>query len=168
MGSPTNVRSPPIADHVAVAHKVAMVPLRSPWFPLACGMLLLVLGVAARFGGGGLLASVLFTLAFPLLFEGVAWFGAAKVGREYYELDERAIHAEAYDPRAVLVRSAVIWALLFSILIAREARALPDSFGEWLGFAVIGFLWLAFVMRSYGRQITSLARQKNVPPRDQA
>ncbi len=149
-----------------------MVSLRSPWLPLACGMALLVLGVLARFSGGGLLASVLFTLAFPLLFEGVAWFGAAKVGREHYHLDERVIHSEAYDPRAVLVRSAVIWGLLFSVLVAREAELLPDGFGEWLGLLPTGILWLAFVLRSYGRQITTLARQKNVPlsppPQDQA
>jgi hypothetical protein len=83
-----------------------MLSLRSPWLPLAWGIALLVLGVLARFGGGGALASVLFTLAFPLLFEGVVWFGAAKVGGDHYNLDERVIHSEACDPRAVLVRSA--------------------------------------------------------------
>ena len=149
-----------------------MVSLRSPWLPLACGMALLALGVVARLNGGGLLPAVLITLAFPLLFEGVVWFGAAKVGRDYYDLDERVIHSEAYDGRAVLVRSAVIWGLLFTILAAREAEVLPESFGEWLVLVLIGFLWLAFVLRSYGRQITTLARQKNVPqsppPHDQA
>ena len=149
-----------------------MVSLRSPWLPLACGMAFLVLGVLARFSSGGLLAPVLFTLAFPLLFEGIAWFGAAKVGRDYYHLDERVVHSEAYDPRAVLVRSAVICGLLFSILIAREAGVPPNSFGEWFGLLLIGFLWLAFVLRSYGRQITTFARQKNAPlsppPQDQA
>ena len=152
--------------------RVVMVLLRSPWLPLACGMALLALGVLARFSIGGVLASVLFTLAFPLLFEGVTWFGAAKVGGEYYHLDERVIHSEAYDPRAVLARSVVIYGLLFTILIAREADVPPNSFGEWFGLLLIGFLWLAFVLRSHGRQITTLARQKNAPlsppPQDQA
>jgi hypothetical protein len=72
-------------------------------------MTLLVMAAIALFSGGGLPAWVLFTLAFPLLFEAVVWFGAAKVGGEHYHLNERVIHSEAYDPRAVLVRSAVIW-----------------------------------------------------------
>lgn len=142
-----------------------MVPLRSPWFPLACGTALLVLNVVARLSGGELFVSVLLTLALPLLFEGGAWFGAAKVGRLYYDLDERVIHSEAYDPRAMFVRYLVICGLLFSILIAREAEVLPDSFGEWLTLVLTGLLWLAFVIRSYGRQITALARRKNVPLR---
>lgn len=142
-----------------------MIQLRSPWFPLVCGIMLLTLGIALRVLAGGLLPSVLLTLALPLLFEGVAWFGAAKVGRLYYDLDERVIHWEAYDPRALLVRYAVICGLLFSILIAREADALPGGFGGWLGLVLTGFLWLAFVLRSYGRQIATLARQRNVPLR---
>lgn len=140
-----------------------MIRLRSPWFPLACGTALLVLGVVARASGGALPASVLLTLALPLLFEGGAWFGAAKVGRLFYDLDERVIHSEAYNPRAVLVRYVVICGLLFSILVAREAGALPNSFGEWLTLILTGLLWLAFAMRSYGKQIATLARQKNVP-----
>ncbi len=139
-----------------------MTLLRSPWFPLASGTTLLVLGVVARLSGGGLLSPVLLTLALPLLFEGGAWFGASKVGGYYYDLDERVIHAEAYVPRALLVRYLVICGLLFSILIAREARVLPDSFGGWLSLVLTGILWLAFVLRSYGQQITALARQKNV------
>ncbi len=149
-----------------------MAPLRSPWFPLACGTALLVVGVVARFSGGGLLASVLLTLALPLLFEGGAWFGASKVGGYYYDLDERVIHAEAYAPRALLVRYLVICGFLSSILIAREAKVLPDSFGGWLSLVLTGLLWLAFVLRSYGQQITALARQKNVlrspPPENQS
>lgn len=140
-----------------------MVPLRSPWLPLACGTALLVLGAVAWVTGGAFVASVLLTLAVPLLFEGAAWFGAAKVGRVYYDLDERVIHSEAYDPRAMLVRYVVICGLLFSILIAREAEVLPDSFGEWLTLVLTGLLWLAFVLRSYAQQIRALARQKNVP-----
>jgi hypothetical protein len=140
-----------------------MIQLRSPWFPLACGMVLLTLGIAVRVLAGGFLASILLTLALPLLFEGVAWFGAAKVGRLYYDLDERVIHSEAYDPSALLVRYAVICGLLLGILIAREADALPDGFGGWLVLVLTGFMWFAFVLRSYGRQIATLARQKNRP-----
>jgi hypothetical protein len=157
------VRLPPIADVAALAHKVFMFQLRSPWFPLACGLILLALGIAARMLAGGLLVPMLFTLAVPLLFEGVAWFGAAKVGRHFYDLDARVIHAEAYDPPALLVRYAIICGLLIAILIAREADALPGGFGGWLVLVLTGLLWLAFVLRSYGRQITTLARRKNVP-----
>jgi hypothetical protein len=153
----------PIAEVAALAHKGAMFQLRSPWFALACGMLLLALGIVVRLFAGGLFAPILFTLAVPLLFEGVAWFGAAKVGRHFYDLDERVIHAEAHDPRALLLRYAIICGLLFAILIAREADALPAGFGEWLVLVLIGFLWIAFVLRSYGRQIAALARRKKVP-----
>ena len=148
-----------------MAHNSPMVRWRSPWFPLACGTALLVLGVVARLAGGGLLSSVLLTLALPLLFEGGVWFGAAKLGHVCYDLDERVIHSEAYDPRAMLVRYAVICGLLFSVLIARELELLPDSFAGWLALLLTGFLWLVFVLRSYLRQITALARHKNVPLR---
>jgi hypothetical protein len=140
-----------------------MIELRSPWLPLICGTIFLILSIAVRMLGGGILASVLLTLALPLLFEGGAWFGAAKIGRLYYDLDERVIHSQAYDPRALLVRYAVICALLFGILIAREADALPGGPGGWLGLVLAGLLWFAFVLRSYGRQISNLARQENVP-----
>ena len=157
------VRFPPIAVAREVAHNRAMVSIRSPWFPLACGAAFLVLTIAAWTLGGALVGSVLLTLSLPLIFEGVAWYGAAKIGRSFYDLDERVIHSEAYDPRALLVRYAIICGLLLSILIGREAKALPDSFVGWLSLVVAALLWLAFVLRSYARQITNLARRKHVP-----
>jgi hypothetical protein len=140
-----------------------MVLVRSPWFPLACGAALLIFWVAVRIFAGGLLASVLLTFALPLLFESGAWFGAAKVGAVYYDLDDRVIHSEAYDPAAALVRYVLICGLLLSILMAAEAEVLPRSFVGWLTLILTGVLWLAFAIRSYARQITRLAQRRDAP-----
>jgi hypothetical protein len=138
-----------------------MVPVRSPWFPLAGGITLFILWVVLRIAAGGLLASVLLTLTLPLLFESGGWFGAAKVGGVYYDLDDRVIHSDAYDPRATLVRYAVLCGLLLSLLIAAEAEVLPRSFAGWLPVILTSVLWLAFAIRSYAQQISAFARRKN-------
>ena len=139
---------------------------RSPWLPLVSGAGLLLLGLAAwQFRGGELLARVLLTLCVPLIYEGGAWFGAAKVGGHYYGLDGKVIHSQAYDPQAALVRCALIFVLLFGILIAGEAGAFPESFGTWLALAITMCLWIAHVLRSHFRQVTIFARQKDVPRR---
>ena len=137
-----------------------MVSVRSPWFPLACGIALLILWVLVRVAAGGLLASVLLTLTLPLLFESGAWFGAAKVGGVYYDLNDRVIHSDAYQPAATLVRYAVSCGLLLSLLFAGEAEALPSSFVGWLFVILTCFLWLAFTIRSYAQQITIFARRE--------
>jgi hypothetical protein len=137
-----------------------MVSVRSPWFPLACGTAVLILWVVVRIAAGGLLASLVLTLALPLLFESGAWFGAAKVGGVYYDLDDRVIHSEAYDPAATLVRYAVICGLLLSLLIAGQAEVLPNSFIGWLSVILTSFLWLAFAIRSYAQQVSTFARRE--------
>jgi len=103
---------------------------------------------------------VLLTLTLPLLFESGAWFGAAKVGGVYYDLNDRVIHSDAYDPAATLVRYAVLCGLLLSLLIAAEAEVLPSSFSGWLPVILTSLLWLAFAMRSYAQQISAFARRK--------
>jgi hypothetical protein len=137
-----------------------MASVRSPWFPLACGITLFILWVLVRVAAGGLLASVLLTITLPLLFESGAWFGAAKVGGVYYDLNDRVIHSDAYDPAATLVRYAVLCGLLLSLLIAGEAELLPSSFVGWLPVLLTSFLWLAFAIRSYAQQIIVFAREK--------
>ena len=141
-----------------------MFTLRSPWLPLVSGAGLLLLGLAAwRFRGGDLVARLLLTLCVPLLYEGGAWFGAAKVGGHYCCLDGKVIHSQAYDLRAALVRCALIFVLLISILIAGEAGAFPETFGAWVALAITMCLWIAYVVRSHARQITIFARQKDGP-----
>ncbi len=137
-----------------------MVSVRSPWFPLACGITLFILWVLVRVAAGGLLASVLLTLTLPLLFESGAWFGAAKVGGVYYDLNDRVIHSDAYNTTVALVRYAVLCALLLSFLVAGEAEVLPSSFVGWLSVILTSFLWLAFAIRSYAQQITAFARRE--------
>jgi hypothetical protein len=140
-----------------------MLSPRSPWLPLVSGVGLLLLGLAAwQLRGGELLARVLLTLCVPLIYEGGAWFGAAKVGGQYYGLDGKLVHSQAYDPRAALIRCALIFVLLFSILIAGEAAAFPEGFGTWVALAITMCLWIAYVLQSHFRQITIFARQKHL------
>ena len=142
-----------------------MMPLRSPRVPLIAGTGLLVLSVTAwQISGGDLIARVLLTLCLPLIYEGGAWFAAAKAGGPYYGLDEKVIYSQAYDPRAALFRYALIYALMFSILIAGEAGVFPNTFGAWVAIAVIMGLWIAYVLRSHLQQITAYAQQDNRPP----
>ena len=93
-------------------------------------------------------------------FESVVWFGAAKVGGVYYDLNDRLIHSDAYDPAATLVRYAVICGLLLSLLIAGQVEVLPNSFVGWLSVIVTSFLWLAFAIRSYAQQVSAFARRE--------
>ena len=137
-----------------------MASVRSPWFPLACGITLFFLWVLVRIAAGGLLASALLTISLPLLFESGAWFGAAKVGGVYYDLNDRVIHSDAYDPAATLVRYAVLCGLLLSLLVAGEAEVLPSSFIGWLPVILTSFLWLAFAIRSYAQQIAIFVREE--------
>jgi len=140
--------------------------LRSPWSPLVLGTVLLLLGLSAwQFSGGHLWGRVLITLSLPLLYEGGAWFGAAKVGRLYYDVDERLMHSQAYDPVAAFVRCSLLYALLLSILIAGEAEVFPRGVWTWAALAVTMLLWIAYVVRSYAQQITKFARQKDLPLR---
>ena len=155
-----NVRCALIAELSGIRHNLLMVWVRSPWFPLAFGITFFILWVLVRVAAGGLLASVLLTLTLPLLFESVVWFGAAKVGGVYYDLNDRLIHSDAYDPAATLVRYAVICGLLLSLLFAGQAEVLPNSFVGWLSVIVTSFLWLAFAIRSYAQQVSAFARRE--------
>ena len=133
--------------------------------PLIAGAGLLVLSVTAwQISGGELIARVLLTLCLPLIYEGGAWFAAAKAGGPYYGLDEKAIYSQAYDPRAALVRCALIYVLMFSILIAGEAGVFPNTFGAWAAIVIIMGLWIGYVLRSHVQQMTAFAQQDGRPP----
>jgi hypothetical protein len=119
---------------------------------------------AWQISGGELIARALLTLGLPLIYEGSAWFAAAKAGGPYYGLDEKVIYSQAYDPRAALVRCALIYALMFSILIAGEAGVFPNTFGAWVAIAVIMGLWIGYVLRSHVQQITAFAQKDGRPP----
>lgn len=158
-----NVCCPPIADTEAMKLPGGMLNLRSPWLPLIVGGLLLLLSPPLlRLPDQELLVSILVMFAIPLVMEGEAWREAAYHTEYFYEVKPEMVHWGAYNPQGALPRYALLYTLSFSILIGREAHAIPDNIWTVIVLVAAVLLWGALAVTSFVRDIRRLMKSKGI------
>ncbi|MEO7277756.1 MAG: hypothetical protein ABIW33_07025 [Sphingomicrobium sp.] len=116
-------------------------------------------------GEADLLAQVLIGGSLPLIYEATAWQDAANMASLRYEVDSEEIWRNAYDLRGAIPRFAILYVLIFGILVAREAKVLPDNGWTWAMIVGLILVWGAMTVRSYRQSVAAFVSAKGIAKR---
>lgn len=116
------------------------------------GALLAISFLLFRFTSAELLAWFLAAASLPLFFEAAAWEQAESIAGWRYDAKVGTFRG-AYSFRSAIPRLALLYTWLFSILVARELKVLPDNgWGVLISFGPLT-RWGALMTRSHHRSI---------------